>query len=102
MSPLISNKFIKGCGYIFNILSETLNKQFFPSVLGKGARSSSVLNQLTADGEHVKSLLTWKRVGFTPLAASYRPADGLLMLGGESNRIKTFKLLSLHHAIKSV
>ena len=51
------------------------------------------------DGDKVKSLLSWKRVGFTPLAMCYRPTDRLLMIGGENDRIKTFKLLS--HGFKT-
>ena len=70
-------------------------RQIWVNISGRNSQSSDVLHQLTAGGERVKSLLTWKHVGFSPLAASYRPSDGLLVLGGGSNRIKTFKLRPL-------
>ena len=60
---------------------------------GKDSKTSDVLQQVTLNGERIVSLLTWKAVGFTPLALSYRPSDSILVIGGHNDRIKTFKLL---------
>ena len=55
--------------------------------------TTDVLHQVTENGEKVKTLLSRKALGFTPLALSYRSYDNLLVVGGDSDRIKTFKLL---------
>jgi len=50
-----------------------------------------VLHQLTVRGVKVKSMLSWRHVGFTPDTIAYRKKDRLLAVCGESDRIKTFR-----------
>ncbi|XP_060591867.1 uncharacterized protein LOC132746664 [Ruditapes philippinarum] len=61
-------------------------------ICGNEKGAIDVLHQLTLRGEKIKSLLSWRHVGFTPDAICYREKDKLLAVCGQSDRIKTFRL----------
>ena len=69
------------------------SKQVYSEIAGTDSKTSDVLHQVTEDGDKVTSLLSWKSLGFSPLSLSYRPSDRLLVVGGECDRVKTFKLI---------
>ncbi|XP_052760957.1 uncharacterized protein LOC128203712 isoform X1 [Mya arenaria] len=61
-------------------------------ICGNEKGAIDVLHQVTVRGEKVKSLLSWRHVGFTPHSIAYREKDQLLVVCGENDRIKTFRL----------
>ncbi|KAH3824722.1 uncharacterized protein LOC127881496 [Dreissena polymorpha] len=61
-------------------------------VCGNEKGAIDILHQVTVRGEKVKSLLSWRHVGFTPDTITFREKDKLLAVCGENDRIKTFRL----------
>ncbi|XP_045163863.2 uncharacterized protein LOC123528197 [Mercenaria mercenaria] len=61
-------------------------------ICGNEKGAIDVLHQLTMRGEKIKSLLSWRHVGFTPDVICFREKDKLLAVCGENDRIKTFRL----------
>lgn len=58
---------------------------------GNESGAIDVLHQVTVRGVKVKSLLSWRHIGFTPDAIAYREKDRLLAVCGTSDRMKTFR-----------